>query len=131
MSMDVRGEVVRIVALLEALGYQAHQSEHNRIRVNSGGIFATIMLYADGSLSLRCRVLGNAEFILDLEKVNRANHEMRFGKFSIDDGAILLESDFVFDPTVPEPSEALGKIMAIWDAALGRLKSLVLSLEPA
>lgn len=133
MSHEPRGDSARIVALLEMLGYDAERLESGRIRVKSGGIFATIMLYADGSLSLRCRVVAN-DIPIDLERLNRANQDLRFGKFSIDHeahDALLLESDFVFEPSAADAEDALKRIMEIWTAALGKLKSLVISLQPA
>lgn len=134
MSSEPRGDTARIVRLLEQLGYEPERMQSGRIRMNSGGIFATIMLYADGSLGLRCRVVADEDILIDLERVNRANQDLRFGTFSIDHEskeALLLESDFVLDPAAADAEDSLRRIMGIWDGALGKLKSLVLALQPA
>lgn len=129
--MAFRGEIGLILRLLSELGFRATPTDDGRIRVESGGLAATMMVYADPSLSLRCSVSGNRA-AFSLEDVNEANHELRFGKFSLEGPALLLECDFVFDHSATDAKEQLARIMAIWAGALDRLKALVaLSLQPA
>ena len=123
--MKVEEEVALIMSLLGELNYRAEQLDRNRIKVVQGGIAATIMVYSDPSLSLRCLVDGQGEFLFELGRVNDANIGMRFGKFSTLHDALQLECDFVFDPAAPDARDQLGRIMRIWDANMAKLRDLV------
>ncbi|WP_426290449.1 hypothetical protein [Sphingomonas sp. TWP1-3-1] len=125
-------EVALILTLLSEMNYRPEQLDRNRIKIVQGGVAATIMIYEDTSLSMRCLVEGGEDFIFELADVNDANYDMRFGKFAISNQSLLLECDFVFEPVGSDARERLTHIMKIWDANLVRLRELVAnSRQPA
>lgn len=132
MSKVKTEQLEQIARILTELGYSAEVAEGDRIRVRSGGIAASIMVYADQSLSLSCWVDGGEEIEFDLDEINQANIDHRFSRFSVEENRLRLASDFVFEIDAPDAKTDLKKIMTIWDAALGTLKELVRrSLQPA
>ncbi|HET9638703.1 MAG TPA: YbjN domain-containing protein [Allosphingosinicella sp.] len=114
-----------VFGAVENLGYHIRTTDHdNQWIVQSGGLESTIVQYEDYSLGFYCFVeLDDVE--LEFERLNEANHKTRFGKFSLKDGNLRLSGDFIFCEE-GDQADQLARIMRLWDAALGDLKSLVL-----
>lgn len=120
----------RLSGMLTSLGYEVENDGEKGIRINTGGLHATVVVYDDGSLSLVCSVAGGG-VDLRLTDVNDANSRVRFAKFSVDDGNLLLEADFVFSLAGWNAIEQLKHIMQLWQLALQELKHLVAELVQA
>ena len=117
----------RLSQLFGKLGYDVEADIENGLRVNTGGVHVTVVVYDDGTLSLVCSVAGGG-VDLRLQDVNEANSRVRFAKFSVEGGNLLLEADFVFALHNADASAHLLHIMHLWDLAFLELRRLVTEL---
>lgn len=57
----------------------------------------------------------------DLGRVNAANNRVRFAKFSVERGNLLLEADFVYYLGATDAVEGMRQILDLWRMALHEL----------
>ncbi len=127
---NVNEDRARLEKLLTELGVAPARQVSNGVQVVFDGIYATIMIYGDGTLSLLCSVRSDGrEWRLD--GVNAANNRVRFAKFSVEQGNLLLEADFMFRLGSPDATDGLRRILDLWRMALHELQTLVGELMPA
>jgi hypothetical protein len=121
----------RLSSILDELGYKPELQGDHGVRIMFDGVYATVLFYGDGTLSLICSVKGEG-IELNLDDVNAANNRVRFAKFSVDARRNLqLEADFVFPLGGPESVDQMRHLLKLWRQALHELKALVETLVPA
>lgn len=128
--MDRTVQLQRVAELLADLGFEVEREGGRGLTITFEGVYATVVIYDDGTLSLMCSVDGHG-IDLRLPDINDANNRVRFAKFSVDRDNLLLEADFVFSLAAPDAQEQLRTVVALWRMALRELKDLVGRLVPA
>jgi hypothetical protein len=126
--IDANVDTAKLAEMFEQLGYTVEENDESGLRIRTGGVHVTVVVYEDGSLSLVCSVAGGEGVELSLEDVNDANNRVRFAKFSVVDETLLLEADFVFSLNSPNAFHHLKHIMRLWYFALQELRNLVREL---
>lgn len=114
----------KLMRLLAELDLDPAEQGANGIKILLDGIYATMMVYGDGTLSLACSVRGNGPK-WDLERINTANNRIRFAKFSVDHEKLLLEADFVLNISSRDLEDQLSQVLELWRMALRELLFLV------
>ena len=127
---NVNDDRARLTALLTKLDLSPEPVGAKGVRVVLDGVFATIGLYGDSTLSLTCSVKGDGQE-WDLHRINAANNRVRFAKFSVDRGNLMLEADLVFRLESPDAIDQLRQALKVWRMALHELQVLVQELVPA
>lgn len=128
--MDKTVQLRRVAELLAELGFEVERGGDRGLTITFEGVYATIIVYDDGTLSLMCSVDGHG-IDLRLPDINEANNRVRFAKFSVERDNLLLEADFVFPLAVTDAQEQLRTVVSLWRLALRELKELVEKLVPA
>ena len=128
--MDKSTQLQRVAELLAELGFEVERRTSGGLTIMFEGVYATVVVYDDGTLSLMCSVDGHG-VDLRLSEINEANNRVRFAKFSVERDNLLLEADFVFGLTAPDAQEQLRTVVRLWRMALRELKDLVGRLVPA
>ena len=127
---EINEDRARLADLLLRLDLTPTTQGSNAVQIVLDGVYATVMVYGDGTLSLVCSVRGD-EAGWDLQRVNAANNRVRFAKFSVDRGNLLLEADFVFHIASRDALDQLRQVLKLWRMALHELQLLVEELVPA
>lgn len=128
--MDKSTQLQRVAELLTELGFTVEREVSGGLTIMFEGVYATVVVYDDGTLSLMCSVDGHG-VDLRLPEINEANNRVRFAKFIVERDNLLLEADFVFGLTAPDAQEQLRTVVRLWRMALRELKDLVGRLVPA
>ena len=127
---EVNEHRAKLLALLTDLDLSPSEQGANAIRIMLDGLYATVLVYGDSTLSLVCSVRGNGHE-WDLQSINAANNRVRFAKFSVDRGNLLLEADFVFNIGSSDAEDQLQQVLKLWRLAVRELRLLVEELVSA
>lgn len=128
--MDKVTQLQRVADLLAELGFDVQREGRRGLTIMFEGVYATVVVYDDGTLSMMCSV-GGEGIDLRLQEINEANNRVRFAKFSVEHKNLLLEADFVFALAAPDAQEQLRTLVQLWRMALRELKDLVGKLVSA
>lgn len=106
---------------LRAAGCDAAIANDGHCRIVIDGEAARVTAAADG-LTLQRSVCGD-DLTLDLGRVNEANHRVRFARYSIENGRLVMRCDL--GPDVDDPAT---RTMAIWRLVMADMRRLVIEL---
>ena len=127
---NMNDDRAKLETMLVELGVTSTKQVSNGVQIVFDDIYTTIMIYGDSTLSLLCSVKRD-DGGWDLRQINAANNRVRFAKFSLERGNLLLDADFVFQLRSFDSLDKLRQILALWRMALRELQVLVEEMIPA